>query len=96
MKILHFIIFIADHGSRIGSSYSYRGSIEDPDPNPDPVPGILYHCTTSLSLSFVPQLSILHLSQQYRFMEHIFLILVYFICAVCDSHPNTTTNEIIT
>jgi hypothetical protein len=33
MKILHFIIFIADPGSRIGSSYFYRGSgIPDPDP----------------------------------------------------------------
>jgi hypothetical protein len=33
MKILHFIIFIAVHRSRIGSSYFYRGSgIPDPDP----------------------------------------------------------------
>jgi hypothetical protein len=65
MKILHFMIFIAGPGSRIGSSYFYRGSgipdpdplifiadlgsrillfnrgsIEDPDPNPDPVPGL--------------------------------------------------------
>jgi hypothetical protein len=33
MKILHFIIFIANPGSRIGSSYFYRGSgIPDLDP----------------------------------------------------------------
>jgi hypothetical protein len=33
MKIINFIIFIADPGSRIRSSYFYRGSgIPDPDP----------------------------------------------------------------
>jgi hypothetical protein len=46
MKILHFIIFIADYRFRIGSLIFiadprsrillfYRGSIEDPDPVPD-------------------------------------------------------------
>jgi hypothetical protein len=31
MKIIHFIIFVADPGSRIGSSYFYRG-FGFPDP----------------------------------------------------------------
>jgi hypothetical protein len=33
------LIFIVDLGSGSRMLLFYRGSIEDPDPNPDPVPG---------------------------------------------------------
>jgi hypothetical protein len=89
MKIIIFLIFIADSGSRIGSSYFYRESgipdplifiadpgsqirillflswirdpgssysiadlIEDPNPDPDPVPGLLLHLCLNSILMF--------------------------------------------